>query len=212
MVMLSIARYRRTFLAQLIFLALNALGVFFGIIYNRQTPDLYENNAHHKIGWIASCLVGAQAIVGLLQLYGGAWKPTVAIHDIQYERIQNSPPVSPYRYSRDSGTGTEPPNTPPLSSPADDGFEMATERYRRQAMDLDDEHEKYGLLWNNKIDQFLLQKTRMVTAGPIIRIIGVLYEIMDRTILIMGFIALCSGIVTYGGHFVSLKRLIYHVS
>ncbi|OAA54800.1 integral membrane protein [Niveomyces insectorum RCEF 264] len=73
-VMLSLARSRYTLPVQLAFLATNAGGVFFSVVYNASTPDLYPNNAHHKVGWIATAVVSAQVVVGLLARIAGAMK------------------------------------------------------------------------------------------------------------------------------------------
>lgn len=52
--MLSLARSRYRLTAQLVFLAVNGGGVLLGTVYNANTPDLYPNNAHHKLGWIVT--------------------------------------------------------------------------------------------------------------------------------------------------------------
>src|SRR5688572_10023956 len=64
--MLSISRSRYTLLSQLLFTAVNGIGVLLGTIYNAQTPDLYPNNAHHSIGWVATWLAFAQFVVSIL--------------------------------------------------------------------------------------------------------------------------------------------------
>ena len=56
-VVISIARSRYTSLSHFIFLVLNTLGLFFGVMYNASTPDLYANDAHQKIGWLATWLI-----------------------------------------------------------------------------------------------------------------------------------------------------------
>ena len=70
--MLSLARSRYRLTAQLVFLAVNGGGVLLGTIYNASTPDLYPNNAHHKLGWIVTWTVCAQVVVGLLSSVVGA--------------------------------------------------------------------------------------------------------------------------------------------
>ena len=205
--MISIARYKRTFLAQMIFLATNAVGVFFGVVYNAQTPELYENNAHRKIGLVATCLAFAQAIVGLLVFYGRATRQEEEYHDVRYDKVSETHQPSAYRYSRDSGTGTEPESsrTPPLGSPSDEEFDAGAERFKLNQADLDEiNNEEHGLLGESKIDQYLSEKVKLIATRPVLRVTGVVYEFLDRTILIMAFIAITSGIATYGGHFVSL--------
>ncbi len=70
--MLSLARSRYTLLSQFIFIATNGAGVLLGVIYNTNTPDLYPNNSHHKLGWIVTWVVGAQVLIGLLGRIAGA--------------------------------------------------------------------------------------------------------------------------------------------
>ncbi|KAJ9615256.1 hypothetical protein H2200_001330 [Cladophialophora chaetospira] len=53
-VMFSIAKSRLALPVNLAFFIINSLGVIVGTIYNAITPDLYEHNAHHSIGWIAT--------------------------------------------------------------------------------------------------------------------------------------------------------------
>lgn len=50
-VMLSIGRSRLTLPMQAAFPFTNTFGILVSIIYNHKTPDMYENNSHHKIGW-----------------------------------------------------------------------------------------------------------------------------------------------------------------
>src|SRR5271165_1620251 len=68
-VMFFIARSRLTLLVQFIFLFLNALGLLFGGVYNNSTPDLYPNNAHHRLGWLLICIICAQTCMALLHAY-----------------------------------------------------------------------------------------------------------------------------------------------
>ena len=64
--MLSIAGSRYTILSQAAFIAANGLGVFIATLYNAQTPDLYPNNAHHSVGWVATWVSVAQFTVSVL--------------------------------------------------------------------------------------------------------------------------------------------------
>src|ERR1700744_1641964 len=67
--MFSIARSRYALPVQFLFLAVNGLGLLFGIVYNINTPDLYVHNAHHRIGWIATWMGTALVITNLLFTY-----------------------------------------------------------------------------------------------------------------------------------------------
>jgi hypothetical protein len=202
--MLSVARSRMALLSQFIFLVVNAVGLFVGIVYNSQTPDLYENNAHHKIGWVATWVISAQVVMALIFAYAGRGEKV----ENAYERAQflpvstddmaETPTTLPagirheYRWSRDSGQGTE-RNTASLHSrassscpsPSDeyDGFEKPDEDIPEQSS------ESRGFMHTGVLDRFLRA----------LRILNFVYNVIDRLILPLGSIALVSGGVTYGG-------------
>lgn len=222
--MLSLSRSRYTLLVQLGFLAMNAGGVLLGVIYNAGTPDLYPNNAHHKLGWIVTSVVSAQVVVGLLARVAGRFRKRekLALHS---EERQGYIPVSteaiaehesrfpgPFgRYSNDSGQGTEPrteslrshslssaAGSPPIS-PRD-----APKEYRPHADDADDDVEAHLPMFSKSAKAHSVVAN---VAGKISdrfwRILVFSYDFVDRTILILGFIAFCTGIITYARFFVS---------
>ena len=57
-----------------------------------------------------------------------------------------------------------------------------------------------------RIDSFLLKRVPGLFSARLLKAAEVIYEVLDRTILILGFIALVSGGVTYFGIFVSTPR------
>ena len=206
--MLSIARSRLVIPAQFAFLTLNALGLVFGAIYNSNTPDLYENNAHHKLGWVVSWMVSIQVVIGLLQSYArhsNITKDLPVNTAAKYVQRQDLRSMGGHRYSRDSGQGTE-PSSPRTSSP------MSLQDFADQQptgfddrFDPDNEeqsHEKYGLLSTTVVKRFFLQKIQW-TQG--MKYASWIYKLIDRTVLILGFITLLTGGVTYGGVFVGSR-------
>ncbi|KAL4868556.1 hypothetical protein BDV12DRAFT_169304 [Aspergillus spectabilis] len=213
-VMLSIARSRLALLSQFVFLVFNAVGLFVGIVYNNQTPDLYENNAHHKIGWIGTFVIGAQVMMALIFAYAGRGEKV----ESAYERAQFLPvstedmaesPTYPagirheYRWSGDSGQGTERnsaslrsrPGSLSCASPSDeyDGFEKPEEDLPGQAS------ESHGFMHSTVLDRFLAKRVPHIVSGRALRILSFVYNVIDRLILPFGFIAIVSGAVTYGG-------------
>ncbi|OJJ40305.1 hypothetical protein ASPWEDRAFT_102709 [Aspergillus wentii DTO 134E9] len=212
-VMLSVARSRFALPSQFVFLIFNAFGLLVGIIYNGQTPDLYENNAHHKIGWIATWVVGAQVFLGLIFAYAGRGETNAT----SYERAAflplstdetidnlNTYPTGPrhdYRWSGDSGQGTErnssslhSPGSPSCESSEDyDGFEKPEEQ-------IDPEPSKpRGWLHNNFFGRFLASRVPGLVSSRVLRGFNFVYLVIDRIILPFGFVALVTGGVTYGG-------------
>ncbi|KAL4920279.1 hypothetical protein BDW62DRAFT_14691 [Aspergillus aurantiobrunneus] len=214
-VMLSVARSRLALLSQFFFLVLNAVGLFVGIVYNSQTPDLYVNNAHHKIGWIATLVVAVQVVMALIFTYAGRGEKEA---ENAYERVQFLPvatedvaesptPFSAgirheYRWSRDSGQGTE-RNTASLHSrassscpsPSDDyeGFEKPEEELPEQLP------ESRRFMPSRILDRFLANRVPRIVSGRGLRVLSFLYNVIDRLILQFGFVAIASGAVTYGG-------------
>lgn len=206
-VMLSISRSRFSTPAQLVFLIMNGIGLLFGSIYNTNTPDLYENNAHHKVGWLVTWILSAQALVGLLRAYAQQDKRRDEVKEAHYERMQEPHTTDPYRYSRDSGQGTEPnsPRTASYASSGDLEQEAGPELIRADPEPEDSEDEEQGLLGNNAVDRFLSRKLGLVASSHVMQFAGMIYVLVDRTTLPLGFITLATGFVTYGGFFVSFE-------
>ena len=61
--MLSVARSRVAPIVQLLFLGVHSIGLLLGMLYINKTPNLYANNAHGKIGWVATWIVFAQCVI-----------------------------------------------------------------------------------------------------------------------------------------------------
>lgn len=205
--MLSVAHSRFTIPAQFVFLIVNGVALFFGLVYNASTPDLYLNNAHHKIGWIASSVVVAQFVIGIIYAYSGRRTKNVTS---QYQRATFFPvstenmmehqqlytPVAEYRWSGDSGQGTSCPTSPDeehhhnLTKPEEeDDVEVPTSLSR-------------GWLRSAFLDGFFASRVPGLVSNKVLRGLRLVYNIIDRIILPFGFIALTSGAVTYGGIFV----------
>ena len=215
--MFSITRSRLALPTQLLFLVLNGLGVVFGTIYNVNTPDLYENNAHHRIGWIATWIMTAQAVMSLLFLYSGRSKK---IHASSLERAaflpvsieamtehSNATPYSDYRWSGDSGQGTERSSyhNSREASPTNMG------RYAKPKAEPEDEDDDGNdhappsprFLRNSFMDKYLAHRIPRILSKRLCKALEAAYEVIDRTVLVLGFIALLTGGVTYAGYFVS---------
>jgi hypothetical protein len=207
--MLSVARSRYTIPTQFLFLIVNGLGIFLGIVYNTSTPDLYANNAHHKIGWIATWVVVAQVIVGLIYAYSGqsrvrmgagyeraAFLPVSAQNMMQHDNAHSSGAIHEYRWSGDSGQGTSRPTTPDGD---DEGFTKPEDEE-----DLDESTPlSRGWLRSSFLDRFFLSRVPGLVSSRVLRVLRIVYNVIDRIILPFGFIALTTGGITYGGIFVS---------
>ncbi len=223
-VMLSIARSRYTLATQFLFLLTNAIGVLVGIVYNANTPDLYPNNAHHKLGWLVTWVVGAQVLVGLVGRVAGTISKSSRLGRVKEEeqsfipvsteamaehhRINQQIFSSPYRQSNDSGQGTE-RNTESLRSDSLStmlGHESPIElNDRRRHYEDDDEDPAFkpAEVHSSSASQSLIAKITSKISDKAWKVIMFGYGFVDRIILILGYITLCTGLITYARFFVS---------
>jgi hypothetical protein len=226
-VVFSIARSRYALPVQLAFLLVNGVGVVLATIYNVNTPDLYPNNAHHKIGWIATWVMTAQTVMSLLFLYSGrtnkadasaleraAFLPVSTANMAQHDVA--TPYRHAYRWSGDSGSPTGRSSTT-LNSPRDvspndlyrlskevDGDDDMTDDEEGLPMPMPSQPATTRSRFRIKaLDAFLSKRVPGLFSEKLLKGIEIAYEVVDRTILILGWIALMTGGVTLAGWMVS---------
>jgi len=213
--MFSISRSRWSLPVQFLFLATNAVGVLLVTIYNASTPDLYPNNAHHKIGWTLTWVMSAQVLAGVISAYTrqtgsdqgeerAAFIPISTEAMEEHQRIHNLRLGEAYRFSNDSGQGTE-PNTESLRSQSVSlqGSDHALPD-ARQYNEEEEHEEKAEVVRRRKLDRFLSRKVPGLLSTRALRIFQFFYNFVDRVIFLLGFLGLATGFITYGGFFVSL--------
>lgn len=214
-VMFSIAQSRYTFLSQILFAALNGAGVLLATIYNAQTPDLYPNNAHHKLGWLLTWVVTAQIMLGVITTYArrhssgrkSAEIPFIPVSTAnmeEHQRRENLNVADTYRFSNDSGQGTE-PKTESLRSQSISSTSNESNHHmadvRLDHADEPHDEESFDLLHGSRIDKFLVKKVPGILSSRVLKFFQFIYNLVDRVILILGFVAISTGGVTYGGLF-----------
>lgn len=203
-VMISIARSRYTLAVQFLFLITNAIGIFLITIYNASTPDLYPNNAHHKLGWILTWVICAQAVLGVISAYAKrndeGFMPISTEAMAEHQRRDELRRAETYRFSNDSGQGTE-PNTESLRSQSISSTHSDLPDAHTHE---EDEDEEKGLMHGSKVDKFLKSKIPMLS-GRVLKVVRFSYNAVDRLILILGFVGFTTGIITYGGFFMGPK-------
>ncbi|KAF3763698.1 hypothetical protein M406DRAFT_293326 [Cryphonectria parasitica EP155] len=223
--MFSLTRSRYTLPTQFIFIAINALGVLFSTIYNANTPDLYPNNAHHKLGWLVTWVLSVQVLVSLLGRVAGAFNkkkdgdhagadamerrsfiPVSHAAMDEHHRLHSGHYSPLCRHSNDSGQGTEPnteslrsasfSSTPePLSSPT------AEPRHKEYAEDEDDLEADLPSTPRAGVLRNLATKIGAKISVRAWKVLMFGYNFVDRTSMILGFITLCTGIITMGRFF-----------
>ena len=215
-VMLSIARSRLTLPSQLAFLGTNALALLLGVIYNHKTPDLYTNDSHSKTGWIITWIASAWVFLWVVQMYTGraessaegdeAAQPMTAANMAQYQRVHEESPYTS-RWSNDSGQGTERNSASLFSHSRSPSVESENQQFAssppRESLDDDDYvrdvTEKRGFLRNTPINHFFSRNVARFAVGRTLKAIRFFYIVFERTLLIQGLVAICTGTVVYGG-------------
>ncbi|KAF2666660.1 hypothetical protein BT63DRAFT_415775 [Microthyrium microscopicum] len=204
-VMLSIAQSRFTILMQLCFFALNALGITTGIVYNAKTPDLYESNAHHKVGWIFTWTALVWILLGAVNAFSAKTSNHGTSSEISnpYQSLAQHENDPDRRWSRDSGQGTERNSSISSGSPtAEHELNFKDEEMANYAKQEEEEDvETHGLLRRTRVAKFLAKHVHKYVFGKTVSIMRFMYVFVERTIIMMGFIAICTGFVTLGGIF-----------
>ena len=230
--MFSIARSRYALSAQFLFLGVNGLGLLFGVTYNVNTPDMYVHNAHHSIGWVATWMATALVITNLLFLYSRRNKRSATDAgeraaflpvSVQNMAQHNSQPYADYRWSGHSRQGSSDSST--LHSPDDsptvvgrrDTFDTSKKPEPEPEDDDDEELQlthkpvrQLGWLRIDRIaffDKYLPQRMPRLVSYKVLRTIKLVYNVTDRLILLLGYIAMVTGFITYCGLFVSPQKL-----
>lgn len=225
-VFLSLAKSRYVLPSQFVFLGTNALGLILGTIYNASTPDLFPNNAHHRIGWIITWVVSAQVVISLLRRIGGALQ---GVHSELAEERRSFIPLptdAPEaatgtcygdRLSNDSGQGSE-PTTESLRSNSistlGDHEHQPMSTFNKELDEEDDEDDEDGPMMPMPEARPQSKTTLVVikvVSSRVWKYLDFGYKVVDRIILPFGFIAYTSGIATYGRLFVRIDPSFYFV-
>lgn len=210
--MLSIAKSRFTLALQAVFLTLNAVSVFCAVVYNASTPDLYPNNAHHKIGWILTWTICCHVLVsfaGRLVDMFKARNPTrnrVSQESAPLARINSwdEQHFAVSRDSNDSGHGTE-PNTASLRSTSVSSLcdnDGDPSRAYKEYSEEDDGFASYRITQPSANTKFAAALSRLGSSTAW-KYVKSAYCVLDRFILPFAFVAFVTGIATYGRFFVS---------
>jgi hypothetical protein len=214
--MLSIARSRYILPSQFAFLVVNALALLIGVVYNHKTPELYENNSHSKTGWIVTWIASAWVFMALAQTYANrdqahsfddeTTQPLNAENMAEYQRVKDEDLESPYRYSNDSGQGTERNSASlyghsrsPSVESEDQGFPGPVRRNTHDDLDELEDVNLGNSKPKSRFDAFFSRSVARFLAGRTAKVIRLLYVIFERTIIVQGIVAILTGTVVYGG-------------
>jgi hypothetical protein len=231
--MLGVAQSSFHIPVQITFVTLTSIGIVFAIMYNSVTPDFYENNAHHKIGWVIVWMLVAQIASGMIhgvaryvngdrssrveEIANEAEDMFMLGDDGEEDEEDSGAEIKPRPGFRsetsDSGndTGENTPRGGSTSDPPTTAFVIR----RSSENTLLDDHGRNARTINrkpgrrnaeSKIEEYLAKKfqnqgwlSRINRKGAIIA--NIVHGVIGRPMFCLGFIQVCTGIVTATGIF-----------
>jgi hypothetical protein len=206
--MLSVARSRYHLPAQMLFHSVNGVAMFTGFVYSHSTPNLYVSNSHRPIGWIITSLTILWTLLSISTACASPKKQH--LHEIHaqsnvdndaFEDDVDSP--SSYRFSRDSGNFS--------GGSRSSSSEFILEKKRsppllRGDQALGDEEEcsateSSRFLGRRTVNNIFAKVSRIIFGPHISTLLRVSQVMLEKLLLILGFFAVTSGFVVYGGIF-----------
>ncbi len=208
-IMLTLAQSPFRLPVQFGFLVLNALAVFFSILYNANTPNLYEGNAHHGFGWVVTWIVGVQMLLALINAYAQSGKSLSLAEGRDGGKEEYSPLNAEELYKKESysysdsgqgasigrsGTGSATSLPQPPTAPTADHRDFNDVLLAPAPQSFGSRYAFGSYL--ARIDSMLNTLSSLT-----LRILGFAENFINRTILLLGYAAILTGIATYGGLF-----------
>lgn len=201
-IMLNIARSNLRYPFHISFLGLHGVGTIFGLAYNSKTPDLYPNNSHRKLGWVLTILIIAHFLVGILRSFTMRERPD--------ESHEFSPFISPDESGMPDSTCDPEQGIRGSSARSIISRSPARSSISHNETDCETLFDDVYPHNNSKLEHRLKepvswkQRWTNISNAPFwIGIWDLGYDIVFRFFLPLGFVAVCTGIVTMAGIFVS---------
>ena len=228
--MLGVAQSSFHIPVQIAFVTMTTIGIVFAIMYNSATPDFYENNAHHKIGWVIVWMLVAQIASGMIRgvaRYVNS-NPSSRAQNITNqaedmfmlgddEDEDNEGEIKPHpdfrRNSSDSGNDTGESTPRGGSTSSDPRVPYVVRRSSENTLVNDRERNFRSRDVNSgprnaesKMENYIAKKLQ--NQGWLSRISGrgafiakIIHGVFGRPMFCLGFIQICTGIVTVTGIF-----------
>ncbi|KAI1608511.1 hypothetical protein EDD36DRAFT_101565 [Exophiala viscosa] len=207
-VMFSIARSRLAFPVQLLFCVTNALGLLLGTVYNVKTPDLYPNNAHHTIGWVASWIISVQILTNLLfATVQSRMKKTTGSMSVESEPFLRPPSSDRPREGMSSYTDRHPSSDTESGSSSIASTPLWKDLEKPSSRDNNDNNSEPSSSRRPSFLRYSFVAISFPARFPgrlparLMKVLAIVHQVITRTVLPLGFICLMTGGVTYAGIF-----------
>ncbi|OAL47242.1 hypothetical protein IQ07DRAFT_468292, partial [Pyrenochaeta sp. DS3sAY3a] len=182
----NIANSRARLPIQLIFTTTNILGALLGVTYSRSTPDLYENQKHSPIAW-------ASIVFSLL------WLAIMVVPNASIDKQPYSKSFHSDQQSYEALLQSSHPSSSELER--EDQDDQLHSDIFDEADDTDEKLDTRGRFSQFPKGSFLSRVTAWTASKSLFPALRMLRAILDRIILILGFVCIVTGIVIYTGSF-----------
>lgn len=201
--MLSIVRSDLAFTARTMFVVIHALAIVFGSAYNGQTPDLYPNDSHHKVGWVVTLVVLSQF---LIHVTGWLARVSMGQNGRQKQDAHScTPDLDTTRIellSTRHGNGQ-------LSRLSSDGESVTSAGRTETSRSNSTSSSGAALMVPSPTRAVLATKAAFFVSCRGWKHLVFCFRIIDRLILPLGFVAVTTGVATVGRFFVSGRHRTY---
>ncbi|PVI01778.1 hypothetical protein DM02DRAFT_704141 [Periconia macrospinosa] len=182
-VMLSISNSPTRIPVQLIFTLTNAFGALLGAVFSHQTPELYAGQKHSPVGWVgivSSIVWLALTVVPKDDVKKSSYSENCQLYRQSYEALlrssHSSSSESEHEYAEDDLDSIPEENTDKKLEQPDRLSAFTARAIYSKAM-----------AW-------------MASKYPL-QALQILRAIFDRTILVLGFICIVTGVIVFSGSF-----------
>jgi hypothetical protein len=203
--MLNIAKSNLRYPSQIAFLGLHGVGTIFGLAYNSRTPDLYPKASHNGLGRALSVLVIAHFIIGVVKDFIGRTSD-LGTKDERAPFIAEATGRMTMEEEHNTHASNQ-PSTSSSSRAASPYPELSESSIENDSETLFDVHLHYKSRLKHGYDEPMTWSRRWANVSGsnlLVRILDLWFGIVDRGLLILGFVAICTGIVTMAGIFVRI--------
>jgi hypothetical protein len=201
--MMNIARSNLRFLSQVLFIELHSIGIIFGLAYSYKTPDLYPNKSHEKLGWALTGIIAVQFMLGIAKRFKNIRGKLCVQQALPSLGGNEGDQISAMETMESTPLTNSWVNQPRLSDGRNDTISEA------DADTLFDDdflpnHPQQTIRYNQPVS-WGKQWANISASHKIIQICETIYDIVDKFLLLLGFVSMCTGIVTAVGIFVRFR-------
>jgi hypothetical protein len=206
----NIAKSHLRYPFQIAFLGLHGIGTDFGLAYNSRIPDLYPKTSHNGLGRALSALILAHVVIGIVK-YSIGRTPDSRTKDECVPFTAEATGKMTGEEERNMEDSNQ-PSRGSSSRAASPYTELSESSIETDSETLFDVHLHYNSRLEHRYDESMRWSrwwAKISGSRLLVRLLDLWFGTVDRGLLILGFVAICTGIVTMAGIFVRMLIRIY---